>query len=190
MKNLILLIVIIFSFSCSKDDEKPTIVYQEQNPLEGYLVGSGFYTITPHINDSNNFSQGFSFIPLVTGNITAITLKIPDTSSAVPVTIWNKATGLMLKKVLVDVPTANVQVAKFIETIKLTKGKEYVISFKSTDNYSHYKADLSPTVYPIPVADISITGFVSINGIFEGIPSYESLDAYIGDCSFNFIQTE
>ncbi len=118
MKNLILLFVTVCLFSCSKDNETPAIVFQEQNPLEAFLIGSFNKATYENVNTSD-IEYGFSFIPSVTGNITAVTIKIPDIQNGLRVTIWDKTTGAVLRTENVDISTAGITITKKIAVVNL-----------------------------------------------------------------------
>jgi hypothetical protein len=93
MKNLRIskttISIIVFAFfastillvSCSKKDEPivATPMASEQDPLNDYLIASGFNEMTESIVNNFDRELGYSFIPLVNGKITAIVVKIPDT---------------------------------------------------------------------------------------------------------------
>lgn len=180
--------------SCSKNDE-PTAVTPvtpitplapEQDPLNGYLIASGFNQVTSSFVNNSDRELGYSFIPLVNGKITAIVVKIPDTRSALRVTIWDKVTGGALRTESINVTTADTEVTKTIAPLELIKDKEYVISMNTNDLYVHKKTDSSNALYPFEVGDIKITSFVIGSSTLQVIPNLIINYQYVGDCSFKF----
>jgi hypothetical protein len=177
--------------SCSKNDDPivtplPVAVVPLQDPLNGYLVASGFNQVTTSIvNDS--FSEfGYGFTPSVNGKITAIVVKIPDANAALRVTIWDKATGGILRTETVNVTAANTEITNTINSLDLIQNKEYVISMNSDDYYIHSKTDNSNATYPFIVGDLKITSYLIRDGNQQVIPNSSRVSGYIGDCSFKF----
>ena len=177
--------------SCSKIDDPvvaplPVVVAPLQDPLAGYLAASGFNQVTTSIiNDS--FSEiGYGFTPSVNGKITAIVVKIPDANAALRVTIWDKATGGILRTETLNVTAANNEITKTINSLDLIQNKEYVISMNSDDYYIHSKTDGSNAAYPFIVGDLKITSYLIRDGNQQLIPNSSRVSGYIGDCSFKF----
>lgn len=180
-----------FSIACSKDDSPaPTpIVYPLENPLTGFLSATGFNQTSTDQVDDGDYEFGFSFIPTVTGKITAVTVKIPDVHANLRVTIWDKTAGTVLRTETLDVATAGVQVTKEITALNLTKDKEYFISFNSNDWYNHKKSDNSAVTYPFTVGNIKITSYAYIYGTAQAMPNSSQTTYYAGDLSFKFQRT-
>ena len=179
------------NISCSKNDDPivtplPVVLAPLQDPLQGYLNASGFNQVTTLITNIVDGEFGYTFIPLVSGKITAVAVKIPDTNSALRVTIWDKGTGNVLRTETLNIAAANVETIKAIQPLDLVKDKTYLISMNTNDVVSHRKTDLSATVYPFVVGDIKITNFYgpATSGTQQIMPSSFISNAYYGDCSF------
>lgn len=182
---------IIVATSCSKDDDPvvtplPIAVVPEQDPLQGYLNASGFNEVTESIVNNFDRELGYSFIPLVNGKITAIVVKIPDTRSALKVTIWDKTTATVLRSETIDITSSGVETIKIISPVVLIKDKEYFISMNSNDFYLHKRTILANVTYPFIVGDIKVTSYAERGGAQQFIPDIPSLSGYVGDCSFKF----
>jgi Domain of unknown function (DUF4082) len=174
--------------SCSKKDEPivATPLATEQDPLTGYLAASGFNQNTEEILNNIDRELGYSFIPLVNGKITAIVVKIPDTRTALKVTIWDKANSSVIRTETIDITSSGVETIKTISPVNLIKDKEYVISMNSNDYYVHTKTNGSSATYPFVIGDIKVTSFLERGGVNQIIPILTSSPAYAGDCSFKF----
>lgn len=177
--------------SCSKDEETQIVppTMTTQNPLDGYLVDTGYNQQTvPNTNDGRSYEFGVSFSPLVNGKLTAIVVKIPDVNPNLRVTIWNKATGGILRTELVNVSSSGVEITKTISPIEVTTDKEYVITMNSNDYYRRSKTNNSPATYPVTVGDIKITSYALRIGTEQIMPiaSTASNWLYSGDLSFEF----
>ncbi len=190
-----LLTILLFTISCSKDDNDPAadpITYATENPLDLFLANSGFGQKTTSAKNSGFYEYGFSFKPTVTGKITALVVKIPDVNAALKVTLWNATTKTVIRTETLNVPDADVAVEKTIESIALTKDKEYYITVNSDDWYSRNKTDGTATTYPVAAGNITVTGFAYM-GTTEGViifPVNSSVGFYSGDTSFKFQRTE
>lgn len=187
----ITLLTIATNISCSKNDDPvvtplPVVVAPLQDPLQGYLAASGFNQVTASIINSGNAEFGYSFVPLVNGKITAIVVKIPDTRTALKVTIWDKTTATVIRSETMDITTSGVETIKIITPLDLIKDKEYVITMNSNDFYDHRKTDNSNAVYPFVVGDLKITSYGYAVGAQQVMPNSIFLPGYAGDCSFKF----
>ena len=191
MKIALLLCFSLTTTFCSKDDAPapPAALAPLQDPLPGFLVASGFdHGIGSIINvNPTVFRQmGFSFTPLVNGKITAIVLNLPAIRSE-NVSIYDKATGTILKTERVEVGSPNVQTVKEIEPLTLEANKEYVIAFTSSSWYTHFRSNNTPTIYPITVGDIKITSYCEGFVYVDIMPTIFTIKNYFsGDCSFKF----
>jgi hypothetical protein len=194
LKTLItLLAVTLFTISCSSDDDKPEAVkYNEENPLDAYMAGSGFSQKAVDVKNSGIYEYGFSFKPTVTGKINALIVKIPDVNSALRITVWDAATKTVIKSETINVPTANVTVEKSITPITLTKDKEYFFTVNSDDWINRTKTDGSAATYPIVAGNITITGYAYISSTAAEtiFPTNARNTYYAGDMTFKFQQTE
>ena len=181
-KTVLLAVITFLVFSCSKDDPAAPL----QNPLSGYLTASGFNQLTVNNINNGDYEFGYSFIPSVNGKITALVAKLPDVRSGMRVTIWDKTTATVLRTETIDVSAANVEVIKEINSLDLTKDKEYFITMNSNDWYQHKKTDNSIATYPFIVEDIKITSYGFSDGTTQTMPTSPTSTYYAGDCSFKF----
>ena len=198
IKNLTIKILVLIAFtvssSCSKSgDDQPQpaapILAPLQDPLLGFLEATGYnqVNVAQQSDNEENIQQGYAFIPLVDGKMTAIVLKLPAARQGVIVKIWDRNTGNLIKTETINVPTANVEVIKQINTIDLLKDKQYVINMFSNIWYSHGRTDIEYGTFPVIVKDIKITDCLSsFSQTNETIPTATFLNIYKGDCSFKF----
>ena len=190
LKSALLLSLSLSVINCSKDDAPapapPAVLAPLQDPLPGYLAASGFnQKITPSINGTD-YEDGYSFIPLVNGKMTAIVVKIPDARLGMRVTVWDKVAGTAIRTETFDVPTANVEATKSITALDLVKDKEYFITMNTNDWYKRSKTNDASVTYPFTVGDIKITSYSYKNGTAQVIPDTSASAFYSGDCSFKF----
>lgn len=186
-----ILSVALLTVSCSSDD-KDAIKYNEENPLDAYLAGSGFSQKAMDVKNSGIYEYGFSFKPTVTGKINALIVKIPDVNAALRITLWDAATKTVIKSETINVATANVTVEKVITPIALTKDKEYFFTVNSDDWINRTKTDGSATTYPITAGNIIITGYAYISSTATEtiFPTNARNTYYAGDITFKFQQTQ
>ncbi len=189
-----ILLISIFTISCSKSDDTPVapapVVYAEQDPLAGYLTACGFSEKTDNFINAGDYEFGYSFIPLVNGKITTIVAKLPEARLEMRVTIWDKVAGSVLRTETIDVTTANVEATKTITALDLVKNKEYFITMNSNDWYRRGRTNDTSTTYPFTVGDIKVTSYAYKLGTAQVIPSTSILTNYAGDCSFKFKRIE
>ena len=195
--TIIVLVLTIFTVSCSKDDAAPTpvtppvtinpVIYGEENPHFAFI--SRMPNITPFINAIGGPSQtGYIFKCTEKGKINAFVVKIPATNSALKVFLWDKVTLALIKSELINVTSANVDITKDITPILLEKNKEYLVTI-STDDYFYHETSSGAVPYPIIAGNIQILGTRSGSG--ELCPqSGGSSNGYSGDISFKFQRTE
>ncbi|WP_428230424.1 hypothetical protein [Flavobacterium sp.] len=187
-----ILSVALLTISCSSDDDKDSVKYSEENPLDAYLVGSGFSQKAVDVKNSGIYEYGFSFKPTVTGKINSLIVKIPDVNSALRITLWDAATKTVIKSETINVATANVTVEKAITPIALTKDKEYFFTVNSDDWINRTKTDGSAATYPIVAGNITITGYAYISSTATEtiFPTNARNTYYAGDMTFKFQQTQ
>ena len=188
-----ILSVALLTISCSSDDDKEEAVkYNEENPLDAYMAGSGFSQKAVDVKNSGIYEYGFSFKPTVTGKINALVVKIPDVNAALRITLWDAATKTVIKSETINVPTANVTVEKAITPIALTKDKEYFFTVNSDDWINRTKTDGSAATYPITAGNIVITGYAYISSTASEtiFPTNARNTYYAGDMTFKFQQTQ
>jgi len=190
---LALLLLAALTISCSGDDDnKAPVTYVAENPLDSYLATSGFNQKAVDVKNEGFYEFGFSFKPTVTGKITSLFAKMPDTNTALRFTLWDASTKTVIHSEKMFVSVANMSFEKTILPIQLTKDKEYFLSVYSDDWISRKKTDGSATTYPIVAGNIIITGYAySLSSETEPVyPSTKRDDYYAGDFSFLFKQTE
>lgn len=188
-----ILSVALLTVSCSSDDDKEEAVkYNEENPLDAYMAGSGFSQKAVDVKNSGIYEYGFSFKPTVTGKINALVVKIPDVNAALRITLWDAATKTVIKSETINVPTANVTIEKAITPIALTKDKEYFFTVNSDDWINRTKTDGSAATYPITAGNIVITGYAYISSTASEtiFPTNARNTYYAGDMTFKFQQTQ
>lgn len=192
---LALLLLALLTISCSGDDDnnnKVPVTYVAENPLDSYLTTSGFNQKAVDVKNEGFYEFGFSFKPTVTGKITSVFAKMPDTNTALRITLWDASTKTVIHSEKMFVSVANMAFEKTIVPIQVTKDKEYFLSVYSDDWISRTKTDGSSTTYPIVAGNIIITGYAySLSSATEPVyPSTKRYDYYAGDFSFLFKQTE
>ncbi len=184
--TLIMLVVI----SCSKnDDTSPSVVYQEEIPLPGFLDASGFNADVNTASSAAYQECGLSFKPLEYGTINAITIKLPVNPGRIRVTVWDKATGSLLVTariplILDYVSGTTYEVA--ITPFALTKNKEYVISMSTQNWTTRQRIGATDANYPITVGNVQFINFVSNLGQDLIMPSNINLSYVAGDLGFKF----
>ena len=194
LKNFKTISIFAFSLlliSCSKSDEPVAVtpintIAPVQDPLNGFLEVSGLNQKNDIYLNNIDREVGFSFIPIVNGKITAILVKIPDTRTALKVTIWSKTNPSIIRSETIDITSSGVETTKIISPINLIKDTEYVISMNSNDYYVRSRTNGSNITYPFIVGDIKVTDALERNGADQIIPITRSLNIYAGDCSFKF----
>ncbi len=194
LKTILTLFTIsIFAVSCSSDNDKSdSVKYNEENPLDAYMAGSGFSQKAVDVKNSGIYEYGFSFKPTVTGKINSLIVKIPDTNPTLRITLWDAATKTVIKSETINVTTANVSIEKAITPIALTKDKEYFFTVNSDDWINRTKTDGSAATYPIVAGNITITGYAYISSTAAEtlFPTNARNTYYAGDMTFKFQQTE
>lgn len=187
LKSTIVILLVFFASSCSKDESETPIVYGEENPLFGFI--SRVPNIQPYVDAVEGIAQtGYIFKPTVKGKINTLTVKIPAANSALKVFIWDKGTIALVRSEVVNVTTANTEITKIISPLTLEKDKEYLITIY-TDDYYYHQTNSGAVSYPVIVGNIQILGTRS--GFGELFPQAGgSSNGYSGDIGFNFQRTE
>jgi hypothetical protein len=183
-----LLIPMTLIFSCKKENKSQAVTYKEENPLNSFLLTTGLNQSASAFINPATFEMGFAFKPKVKGKIKAITVKLPYSNSSLKVTIWDKATGSVLKSVYVNVPNADQETTSAIDEIVLNQNAEYVISINSSKFYNHRRTDMSNINYPVDAGNITITGSYTSNSNPVTIPNNPRGYEFTGDYSFVFQQ--
>lgn len=182
-------ILILSLVSCSKEEDAPTNTSTTpsiQNPIQGFLSSTGLGQETLQTSAACN-EFGYSFIPLVSGKITSVSVKFPVPHST-RVTLWNKQTGAVLHTEFINVTTGNTEFIRNITPVTLVNNTEYLLSFNSGDYYFHQRIgnNLPNIAYPVTVDDIRFTSHVYALGTSQTMPNVSIPSYFIGDCNFIF----
>lgn len=188
-KIITALFAVVTLIGCKKDDDTPK-VYAEENPLNSYLVNSGFDQKTANFINAGNYEFGYLFKPKVKGKINAITFKIPDNATNIRVTIWDATSKAILRTIVIPSAAANTEVKQSIDALSIDPSQKYGITYNGNDWYKRFRNDSGSTPYPIEAGNISILGYNWIYGSSQTFPLTSSTDYYGGDLSFVFQQTE
>lgn len=185
-KTVVILLLTMTFLSCSKEDNSNK--NPEQNPLDEYLEIAGFENEYPSLPGLGFYELGFTFKPLVNGNINSIVLNLPNSKENVRVTIWNLETESIVFQDVFDVTIAESSVVFPVNSITLQENKEYIISMNSDQSYINSFNLFNPVNanYPIVIEDIQILNTRSNAGTNQVLPATISLNSYAGNCSFNF----
>lgn len=187
---LTLFLFTLIIVSCDDDDEPAPIVYELENIQTAYLTQSGFNQETNSYTNDGDYEFGLEFTPTVTGKITAINVKIPDTNTALRVTIWNATTQTVLRTEIVNVVNADTNYSFDIADLDLIKDTKYAISMNSDDWYERTKTDGSDVTYPMSIGNINVEAYGYASGTTQTYMESFSVYYYAGDLFFTFQQTE
>lgn len=188
-KIITALFAVVTLIGCKKDDDTPKM-YAEENPLNSYLVNSGFNQKTSNFTNSGNYEFGYLFRPKVKGKINAITFKIPDNATNTRVTIWDATSKAVLRTILIPNAAANTEVKQSIDALSIDPSQKYAITYNGNDWYKRFRNDSGSTPYPIEAGNISILGYNWLYGSSQTFPLTSATDYYGGDLSIVFQQTE
>jgi len=196
MKNLkfrpllIVLFAAITFASCDKDDDNVPYVFPSENPLNGFLLDSGFgQVVTSNTDQITNRELGFRFRPTASGAITALAVKIPGVNSNLRVTIWDADTQEVIKEETFNVASSGVAVTKSIVAVGLMKDHDYMITMNTNDWYTHSRTDDANASYPFTEANIQVLGYGYAIGTNQTFPNLSSGNTFDGDVSFTFQRT-
>jgi|SRR6218665_165301 len=189
------LMLTLFSIvSCSDDDQLVTtapIAFAEENPWIGLLQETNLgHTTLSYIDDNNYYDMGIAFIPLVKGTINSFVIKIPDNHENVRITVWDRATAMVLRTEYIDILTANTDTKLEITPLLLEKDKEYVVAITSDDYYMLFQENGSAVSYPVTIGHIKVTGGTDQMANGQQMPEFYTANAISGIVTFNFQQTE
>lgn len=191
LQKVSILILLLFLTSCSKDDDPtPNVpVYNEENPLQSFLTTTGFNQQTMVQTATNDLLAGLSFKPTVTGKINSLLVKLPVINNNLKVSIWDNATGNLLRQEIVNVTSANTEITTQITPLQLEKDKIYVISMQTNTAFVRYRTDQTNASFPITAGNIQILSYREGTSMTT-IPADNYYNLYAGDCIFKFQQTE
>jgi hypothetical protein len=191
LQKVSILILLLFLTSCSKDDDPtPNVpVYNEENPLQSFLTTTGFNQQTMEQTATNDLLAGLSFKPTVTGKINSLLVKLPVINNNLKVSIWDNATGNLLRQEIVNVTSANTEITTQITPLQLEKDKIYVISMQTNTAFVRYRTDQTNASFPITAGNIQILSYREGTSTTT-IPTENYYNLYAGDCIFKFQQTE
>jgi hypothetical protein len=188
--------LLFFLFSCSKKDEPATIIYPEENPLQGFLNATGYNEkiYNPGAPYSNFSVCGFSFKPVVNGKINSVYLRIYQTGINTKVKIWDVAlkTPIWFKDDFYSFDNGNKGSTMNIDLpLNLIKEKEYMITMITKSHYTRLRNDDLPATYPVKSGNLLITGAYFESYVSDLLlPKIKNPNGYFGDVSFNFQRTE
>jgi hypothetical protein len=187
----ILSVLAISITSCKKSSNTEPVIFPEELPYDNFITSvAQNATIQSVTNSSIFFEVGVAFKATVNGQIKTLYVKIPDTSSALLVTIWDKNTQAKLFQTSIAVTTANTEKALDITAFNIEKNKEYVISMRTNDYYLRKKNGTTLISYPVISGNIIYTSTMNDNSTPQNFPSiYFNQGVYIGDVYFKFQQT-
>lgn len=189
---LFLLIMSLSTTSCrkSEDQEAPIVkVYPEENPLAAFYTASGLTKIYEELG-VDHYESGLKFSTAVKGKINAITLRLPEATNNVRVTIWDNDTKAVIRTITVDVPTAGILSTKTIEPVYLEKSKEYTISMNTISWYLHKKPDNSEVTFPLTAGNIKFLGMTRLYGTNQIFPATLITYSTLGEVSMIFQQVD
>ena len=189
---LFLLIMSLSTTSCrkSEDQEAPIVkVYPEENPLAAFYTASGLTKIYEELG-VDHYESGLKFSTAVKGKINAITLRLPEATNNVRVTIWDNDTKAVIRTITIDVPTAGILSTKTIEPIYLEKSKEYTISMNTISWYLHKKPDNSEVTFPLTAGNIKFLGMTRLYGTNQIFPATLITYSTLGEVSMIFQQVD
>lgn len=143
---------------CRKDTPTPVKINPIEQPSSkvpkdyflDFLSLTGFTQINSAINQPNH-ELGYEFESEADGEISAVTVKIPNSNPAVRVTIWDVETATPLHTEQVNVGVANNLYEKSISPIPILKFKRYAITFNTKDWYFYRNPTMAEATYPIKV---------------------------------------
>lgn len=186
----IALIVLVATLSgCSSDSNSAT--FTDENPLAELLGFTGFNEerIT-YTDDNNSYEIGFGFTPSVNGNLKSIVVKLPKIKSDLRVTIWDSQTQTPLVTETVNVNQANQFITKNITPLALEQGHAYAITMNTDQYYMWHRLNQGAAQWPVTCGNIVVTTVHSDIVSDHEFPNFGVINAYFGDCSFIFQQTE
>jgi len=191
---LCLFCAVILIASCSEDESDYILLaFPEENPYPEYLGHYGFdQNQIAYVDDNNSYEMGFSFQPLVVGNITALVVSLPDAHANLRITIWDKQAAQPIRTEYVNVATQAQEFVFPIDPLALETNKEYLITMNSDDYYFFVlQQQPEPIVYPHDFGNIRITGArIDMSNSGQIMPAEDSVNAVGGNCSFKFQQIQ
>lgn len=186
-----ILLLVLISASCRKHDDPP-VVYEEENPLPGFLSTSGFN----QKQDETAFmladkEYGFSFRPTVNGKLISVLVNTPETGSNFQIRIYDNATTSLIKTEAITITTAYSETTKVLATaLVLEKNKDYSITLTSPKAIFRYRSDWGAITFPVTSGNILVTAVVSKPTLSSPFPSTKVFAGYLGDITFKFQRTE
>ena len=180
-KSIFFILAAALTLSCSNDDGGA----RKENPLDAFLVNSGFNQNVTNTLNTSNFVTGFRFSPTANGKISAITLKIPEGDELVKVNIWKVDGAVLMHSENMVIPSANVTVTKTFPAINVNADQDYVICMHTNDAYTHSRNGSTAATYPVTAGNIIIKQYL-VDPDFGGdfIPTAGGVSTFNGDLSF------
>jgi Domain of unknown function (DUF4082) len=177
--------------SCKKSSNTEPVIFPEELPHDNFITSVAQNATLQNVTNASQFFEiGVAFKATVKGQIKTLYVKIPDTSSALLVTIWDKNTQVKLFQTNIAVTTANTEKALNITPFNIEKDKEYVISIRTNDYYLRKKNGTTLISYPVISGNIIYTATMSDNSAMQAYPTQAfNQGTYLGDVYFKFQQT-
>jgi hypothetical protein len=162
-----------------------------ENPLANFLAKSTFTKFEPLRQQGVPTDEiGFTFRPRVNGTITAVSIKVPNVASDVPVTLWDGTTKSQIKTVLISTSASDVTATVSVTPISLIAGNTYVISMNTNNSYDYQNADAG-TSYPVSVCNIDILNCCYNYGFGTSFPgTIYANTKFRGHVDFTFVAEE
>lgn len=207
-KNTTILIASLcftFLLSCSEETVDATIpipttsetilpppknFLKKEDPLVEYLAITGYNQFSLPCGDTNDsFEIGFEFYPLTNGNITALSVRIPEAKAKVVMTIWDVASKTKIRTEEIEGITANTIISKDITSLNLVKNKKYAVTIYTNSYYMRHAVEWAQPQYPVTCGNIKIVVAIMGEANSNQYPKTGTGNFQNGDCSFNFIPT-
>lgn len=190
MKNLILVFILAGGLlaSCKKDGETDKS-YPEENPLQVYFQNAGLDQRIEEYLDMGFVEHGLKFTPKVKGKITAVTVRLPQSSTNVRVTIWNATAKHVLRTITVPVVVTAEETRQVIDALSVEPEVSYVISVNANGWYHREKTPKADISYPVNAGNFLIQGYGWRGGSGQVFPDEQNnLNFYTGEVGFVFQQ--
>jgi hypothetical protein len=195
MKRHVILTIAAFTgmISCKKSNtDVAAIVYPKEATYQNFIADvAQNSTLQSVTNASQFFENGVAFKTLVTGQIKTLYVKIPDTSAALLITIWDKTTQAKIFQTTVAIAISNTEKAVDISPIVIEKNKEYVISIRTNDYYLRKKTGGTLINYPFISGNVIYTATMNDNASMQAFPNvYYNQGSFFSEVYFKFQQTQ
>jgi anaerobic ribonucleoside-triphosphate reductase len=184
-------LVLIANIACNKPS---TEVFIAENPIDSFLMSTGYNQKDSAVYFDKPWEMGFTFTPMVEGNISALTIKLPELNHSLRVSIWDANTFKILQSEIVDIKTANTNYSISIEPLQLIKFNNYIISFLTKDVFVKSRLDKKGAKFPVRCGNVDITSINLSDGPLTisntDYPYITDPKSYYGNLGFTFLQTK